>query len=84
MIVKAGCETDVNLLTYAQLEYTTYLLWLPGQEKSGHQIINIMMSQACWSVKLTHYDCQGRIKNGHGIFSIFAVTETLKYTTYML
>ena len=41
-------------------------------------------SQTCQNAPLTHYDCQSRMKNGHGIISMITVTNIPECTTYPL
>ena len=39
-----------------------------------------------WNVQLTPYDCQSRMKKGHGVISIMMVTfiSMPEHTTYFL
>ena len=38
----------------------------------------------CQKARLTNYNCQRRVKNGHGIISISRITNMPDYTTHLL
>ena len=41
-------------------------------------------SPTCQNAQLTDYDCQSRIKNGHGMISMITVTNMPECTTHLL
>ena len=75
----------ISMITVINMpECTTHQLWLPEQDEEWTWNDQCDESLTCQSAQLTDYDCQSRMKNGHGIISMITITTMPECTTHLL